>query len=118
MNRVSITSRLIIGLIILAIGAAMNTATAKPRLQTATVKITERGYEPYVVKIRRGVRTRITLVRTTDATCATEVVFPELGIRRELPLNQPVVITFTPSKKGEFTFTCGMKMMRGKLIVR
>ena len=118
MNRVSITSRLIIGLIILAIGAAMNTEAAKPRLQTATVKITERGYEPYVVKVRRGVRTRITFVRTTDATCATEVVFPELGIRRELPLNQPVVITFTPRKKGEFTFTCGMKMMRGKLIVQ
>jgi plastocyanin domain-containing protein len=118
MNRVSITSRLVIGLIILAIGAATNTGTAKPRLQTATVKITERGYEPYIVKVRRGVRTRITFVRTTDATCATEVVFPELGIRRELPLNQPVVITFTPSKKGEFTFTCGMKMMRGKLIVQ
>ena len=118
MNKVSITARLLIALVILAIGAATNAGTAKPRPRTATVKITERGFEPYVLKSRRGVRTRITFVRTTDATCAKEVVFPELGIKRELPLNQPVVITLTLTKRGEFRFTCGMNMMRGKLIVQ
>lgn len=117
MNRVSITARLLIALVILAIGAT-HAGTAKPRLQTATVKITERGFEPYVLKFRRGVRTRITFVRTTDATCAKEVVFPELGIKRELPLNQRVVITLTPNKNGELSFTCGMNMMRGKLILQ
>lgn len=118
MNRVSTTARLLIALVILVIGAATNAGTAKPRLQTATIKITERGFEPYVLRFRRGVRTRITFVRTTDATCAREVVFPELGIKRELPLNQPVVITLTPTKRSEFSFTCGMNMMRGKLIVQ
>jgi plastocyanin domain-containing protein len=118
MGKLPVTSRLLIALVILAIGAATNVGTAKPRRQTATVKITERGFEPYVLKFRRGIRTRITFVRTTDATCANEVVFPEFGIRRELPLNQPVVITLTPTKRGEFSFTCGMNMMRGKLIVQ
>ena len=118
MNRFSMSSRFFIVCLVTATVAANTFAMTEPKLQTATVKITERGYEPYVLRFRRGVRTRITFVRTTDATCATEVVFPELGIRRELPLNQPVVITFTPSKKGEFTFTCGMNMMRGKLIVQ
>ena len=117
MNRVSITSRLFIALIVLTIGTAMNTGIAKPRLQTATVKITERGYEPYILKFRRGVRTRITFVRTTDATCATEIVISEFGVRRALPLNRPVAITFVPHKRGEFAFTCGMNMMRGRLIV-
>src|SRR5688572_33310529 len=118
MNRISIACRLLIAFIVLTTVGGVDFAAAKPRLQTATVKITERGYEPYVLKFRRGVRTRITFVRTTDATCANEVVFPEFGIQRELPLNQPVVITLTPTKKGEFSFTCGMKMMRGKLIVQ
>jgi plastocyanin domain-containing protein len=118
MNRFSISSRFFIVCVITTTVAATTLAMTKPRLQTASVKITERGYEPYIVKVRRGVRTRITFVRTTDATCATEVVFPGFGIKRELPLNHPVVITHTPSKKGEFTFTCGMKMMRGKLIVQ
>ena len=118
MNRISIVCRLLVAFIVLTTLGATDFAAAKPRLQTATVKITERGYEPYILKFRRGVRTRITFVRTTNNTCANEVVFAEFGIKRDLPLNQPVVITLTPTKKGEFSFTCGMNMMRGKLIVR
>ena len=117
MHRFSISALLIAFILLTTLGAT-DFAAAKPRLQTATVKITERGYEPYVLKFRRGVRTRITFIRTTDQTCAKEVVFSELGIKRDLPLNQPVVITLTPTKKGEFSFTCGMNMMRGKMIVR
>jgi plastocyanin domain-containing protein len=61
---------------------------------------------------------KVTFLRTVENTCATEVVFADYGINRSLPLNQPVVISFTPSKAGEFAFTCGMNMHRGKLIVR
>ena len=118
MKSVSITSRVLIAFIVLTAAATPDSAIAKPRIQSATVKITDRGYEPYVLKFRRGVRARITFIRTTDATCATEVVMPEFGIRRALPLNQPVAVTFVPNKRGEFSFTCGMNMMRGRLIVQ
>jgi len=94
------------------------TARARPRMQKFTVKITERGFEPVSLKLRRGVQARITFLRTTDQTCATEIVLRDFDIRRALPLNQPVVVTLTPKTKGEFSFTCGMNMMRGKLIVQ
>jgi plastocyanin domain-containing protein len=42
----------------------------------------------------------------------------EYGIKRELPLNQPAVVEFTPSKTGEFKFTCGMDMLRGKSLAK
>lgn len=90
----------------------------KPKLQTATVLITESGYSRTSIKLRRGVPTRITFLRQTDATCATEVVVSAYGIRRSLPLNTPTAVSFTPTRSGEFTFTCGMNMMRGKLIVQ
>lgn len=118
MRKYSVVSRALFVLIVFSMFAAAGFVDAKPRLQTATVKITERGYEPYILKFRRGIRTRITFVRTTNNTCANEVVFPEFGIKRDLPLNQPIVITLVPRKKGEFSFTCGMNMMRGKLIVQ
>jgi plastocyanin domain-containing protein len=86
--------------------------------QKASVQITERGFQPAGITLRRNVPAQITFLRTTDATCATEVVFPDYGIRRELPLNRKVVISFTPKKAGEFTFSCGMNMMRGKLVVK
>jgi plastocyanin domain-containing protein len=93
-------------------------AKPKLRVQKFTVKITERGFEPVSLTLRRGVQARITFLRTTDQTCAKEIVLRDFGVKRDLPLNQPVVVTLTPNKKGEFDFTCGMNMMRGKLIVQ
>ena len=58
----------------------------------------EQGYEPAKVTLRAGTPARITFVRTTDKTCGTEVVFPSLNIKRALPLNEPVVIEFTPAE--------------------
>jgi P-type Cu+ transporter len=40
-----------------------------------------------------------------------------LGISRQLPAFKTTPIQFTPDQAGEFTFTCGMNMVRGKLIV-
>src|SRR5262249_10545283 len=72
------------------------------------VLVTEKGYEPGKLTVRAGQPARVTFVRTTDKTCGTEVVFPSLNIRRPLPLNEPVVIAFTPKTSGEIGFVCGM----------
>ena len=86
--------------------------------QTAKVVVSERGYEPAKVTLRAGTLARITFVRTTDKTCGTEVVFPSLNIRRALPLNEPVVIEFTPAKSGDVAFACGMNMLHGAVVVQ
>jgi plastocyanin domain-containing protein len=99
-------------------GVGERVAAAKPGLQTARIEINAQGYQPASVKLRPGVRARLTFVRTTDATCVRDIVLPDLGLRRELPLNQPVVVSFVPKQRGSFTFVCGMNMMRGELIVR
>lgn len=90
----------------------------KAKTQKAKVQVTDKGFQPASITLRRGVSAQVTFLRTTDATCAKEVVFADYGIKRELPLNKAVVISFTPKKAGEFTFSCGMNMMRGKLIVK
>jgi membrane fusion protein, heavy metal efflux system len=86
--------------------------------QTAKVVVDEHGYEPARVTLRAGILARITFVRTTDQTCGTEVVFPSLNIKRALPLNEPVVIEFTPAKSGDIAFACGMNMLHGTVVVR
>jgi len=91
---------------------------AKPKTQAAKIEIGAKGFRPSVIKLRRGVPARVTFLRTTDATCAKEIVLPDFGIRRALPLNEAVVVSFTPKKKGALTFVCGMNMLRGQLIVR
>ena len=88
------------------------------KAQTVTVKLTKEGYQPESFKLKRGVPARVTFVRETDETCGKEVVIKEYDIKRALPLNEPVVVEFTPRKTGEFTFACGMDMIRGKIIVQ
>src|SRR5262249_19905259 len=85
-------------------------------VQTFTVAITTRGFEPGSLTLKPGVPARVTFTRATDETCATELAMPDYGIKRALPLNQPVVVEFTPTKDAEFQ--CGMGMLAGKLVVR
>lgn len=84
--------------------------------QEASVRVTARGFEPPVLTLEEGIPARITFIRTTDDTCATEVVFPALDIRRALPLSQPVAVDFTPHAP-EVTFICGMNMLKGTIRV-
>ena len=113
--QVSVVLAVLLGVLITG---AVQGAVAKRTGQTAKIKITTRGYEPTALKLRKGIPAHVTFLRTTDATCVKEIVSPDFNIRRPLPLNQPVLITLTPTKKGSFTFVCDVNMMRGELIVQ
>jgi hypothetical protein len=89
-----------------------------PKVQTAKILLTSEGYKPASVRLRKNVPARLSFLRTVEVTCGTEVVIPDYNIRRELPLNKAVVVEFTPDKAGEFSFACGMNMVRGKIIVK
>src|SRR5262249_6352278 len=95
-----------------------NQPSAVPEPQGGKVQVMEKGYEPAKLMLRAGQPARITFVRTTDKTCGTEVVFPSLNIRRALPLNDPVVIEFTPRNSGEIGFVCMMNMLRATVVVQ
>jgi RND family efflux transporter MFP subunit len=88
------------------------------QIPSVRVTVSEKGFEPARVTVRAGVPARLTFVRTTDATCATEVAIPSLNITRELPLNEPVMIELKPAKSGEISFACGMNMFSGTLVVQ
>lgn len=92
--------------------------TAKPREQTARIVLNEQSYQPASVNLRAGIPARLTFVRQVEATCGTEIVLADYGIKKDLPLREPVTVEFTPVKTGEFSFACGMNMLKGKLVVR
>ena len=93
-------------------------APGASRTSTAPIIVSEKGFEPARVSLKAGSPARLTFVRTTDATCATEVAIPSLKIKRALPLNQPVDVDFTPEKSGDVAFACGMGMLSGTLVVQ
>lgn len=75
------------------------------------------GYSPDVIVVREGVPVRLNFYRDETTSCSEQVIFGDFGIARSLPAYKTTPVEFTPNKKGEFTFTCGMNMLRGKLIV-
>jgi plastocyanin domain-containing protein len=89
-----------------------------PSVQKLTVALTEKGYEPTSLKLRRGIPAQVTFIRRVAATCGTQIVIADYNIKRALRLNEPVLVEFTPKKTGTFAFTCGMGMLRGSLIIR
>ena len=87
-------------------------------VQPTRIVVGDQGYEPSKVTVRASTSARLTFVRTSEKTCGTAVIFPSLNIRRDLPLNQPVEITFMPEKTGEIQFVCGVNMLRGTVVVQ
>ncbi|MGI8782735.1 MAG: cupredoxin domain-containing protein [Acidobacteriota bacterium] len=76
------------------------------------------GYQPSSIVVRAGHPVRLNFTRREASLCGEEIVLPDFGKRAHLPENQSVPIELTPTQPGEYEFTCGMNMYRGKLIVK
>lgn len=76
------------------------------------------GYHPESVHAAAGKPARLVFTRTTDEGCGQQLVFPALGLRKDLPLNQPVGVDITMPASGSVAFTCGMNMYRGSVLVQ
>ncbi|MEP6549779.1 MAG: cupredoxin domain-containing protein [Gemmatimonadales bacterium] len=76
------------------------------------------GYSPDLIVVKQGRPVRLDFYRDETASCSEQVIFGDFGIARPLPAFKTTSIEFTPERAGEFTFTCGMNMLRGKLIVQ
>ena len=80
------------------------------------ITVGENGYQPSSVRVHAGQPVTLVFTRASDQGCGAQLVFPSLNLRRDLPLNQPVEVTFTPAV-GTVAFTCGMNMLRGVVVV-
>ncbi|SMP81468.1 cupredoxin domain-containing protein [Noviherbaspirillum suwonense] len=95
---------------------AVSAQTAESGVQEIRVTV-KGGYSPDVIVVRQGKPVRLDFYRDETASCSEQVIFGDFGIAKHLPAFETTPIEFTPETPGEFTFTCGMNMMRGKLVV-
>ncbi len=85
-----------------------------------SITVTEAGFHPGNVTVPAGKPVRLVFHRTTDKTCATEVVMTVAGKRIEqaLPLNRSVELRMTFPTAGTITYACAMDMIRGTITVK
>jgi plastocyanin domain-containing protein len=86
--------------------------------QVIAVTADERGFTPAAVETQHGSKLTLRFTRTTDATCADKVVFPEAGIEQALPLKQPVDVIVPTDKARTLGFQCGMGMFKSAVVIR
>ena len=79
--------------------------------------VVDGGYKPQTIKVKKGEEITLTLLRKDPNSCLEEFILPDFKIKKYLPLNKKVEITFKPEKVGEFGFHCGMNMYHGKVVV-
>ena len=98
-----------------AAAVATSAASAADAAQEATITV-QGGYTPAVVRVQAGRPVRLTFDRQETSGCSEEVVLPDFGVRRFLPAHQRTVVEVTPPAPGTYEFTCGMGMLRGRLV--
>lgn len=100
---------------------------SRRKAQTASMKgselqevkiVVKGGYTPDVIVVKKGIPVRLNFYRDESADCSDTVVFGDFKIRKPLPAYKTTSVEFTPEKEGEYVFTCGMGMLKGRLIVR
>ena len=93
-------------------------ATVTPAVGGQPVQATAAGFVPSTIAASAGVPCTLMVTRTTDMTCAREFLMPMQSIDEPLPLNQTVMIRFTPMQPGNIPFSCQMGMMNGMVAVK
>jgi sulfite exporter TauE/SafE len=74
------------------------------------------GYSPNYFVVELGQPIKWIIDSKTQYSCASSLVIPSLGIKRQLKLGQNV-IEFTPTEKGNIPFSCSMGMYSGTIEV-
>jgi plastocyanin domain-containing protein len=98
-------------------GACQRDATpVTPLANEVSMTVTDKGFEPQDLRVAKGKPVKLTITRISDATCATEIVIDEHGIKTPLPLNEAVSVTFTPKQAGQLKYGCAMDKMIGGVI--
>lgn len=75
-------------------------------------------FTPASVTLKAGQPARLHFRRSDKATCADEIVFPDLNIRKKIAANQTVTIDVPAQQARTLNFACGMDMMRGTVVVQ
>jgi len=105
-------------LVIIAVASfALIPNVVEAHTRTVKVRVDKNGFSPSSIDAEAGHKINLVFRRTDKDNCGGVVTFPDRNIRRNLPVGKNVVISVTPTQSGQITFTCGMGIHRGAIVV-
>ena len=75
-------------------------------------------YTPANIEVKQGQNLTLSFLRKDASPCAEKVIFKDLNLSADLPVDKKIEIKIPTEKKGEYSFTCQMQMYRGTLSVK
>jgi plastocyanin domain-containing protein len=101
---------------VLGIGLAVKTSVVEAHTRTVKIRVDKNGFSPSTIEVEAGHKLNLVFNRADRDNCGGTVVIPKLKIRRNLPVGKDVIVSFTPTA-GTVSFSCGMGMMKGSIVV-
>ncbi len=96
---------------------AIDFAPIEDGVQVIRMVQDESGYHPSALPtLKAYVPARLIVDSQNTYTCASSLVIPEYGIKRQLSPGENI-IEFTPTETGKLPFSCSMGMFRGSFQV-
>ncbi len=84
-----------------------------PPPEAVRLRVDDKGFTPPRLETSGAVT--LAVERANTPNCGSQIVFPSLGITRNLPVGETTLIELPPFK-GEVAFACGMGMYRGVIV--
>ena len=75
-------------------------------------------YSPSNLEVRKGQNLTLRFLRKDASPCAEKVIFKDLNLSADLPVDKKVELKIPTNQTGEFSFTCQMQMYRGTLSIK
>lgn len=97
--------------------APTNNAVLGDKIQSITINVTNSGYTPANITLKKGVLTKLTLITNNVASCSRSFTIPSLNIQKLLPSTGQETIEFIPEETGPLAFSCSMGMYTGRFNV-
>lgn len=91
-----------------------NTAILGKDIQTVTIDVSDFGYTPKNITLKKDVPTVLKLVTNNVQSCSRSFTIPSLNIQKLLPVTGETTLEFTPTTLGPLAFSCSMGMYTGK----
>lgn len=82
-------------------------------VQKVAIGVSNQGYTPNYIKVKKDLPVKLTLTSNGVYSCASAFLFREFNIQAFLKPVDQQVFTFTPTRSGQFAFTCSMGMYSG-----
>jgi plastocyanin domain-containing protein len=98
--------------------ALQSQARTAPASGSVMVTIGPDGFVPGTITAKIDEPLSVDFVRVSDKTCITQVVFPELGIAKDLPLDTHVAISIPTDQARKLVFQCGMGMFKSLIVIQ